>query len=214
MKQKSTRSFFFVIVCLSVRRIHWYICIYHWVELSCSCNLWLKWCYVNNPLFPAVARQNTEVVQCVVCSIRWSRKFERRWITHIIVIIKSSSYLYRRGFQWCQDLEEILECPVCLIRPEPNVLIFQCREGHSICETCKLTVDLCPICRNTWSMTRNRLAEAFALKFEDIWVRTFIFFQYIPSFCFTVRFFFSFILSLFYSLPLSFILCIGFCFTM
>jgi len=44
---------------------------------------------------------------------------------------------------------QVPECPVCLEEMVPPTRIFQCRNGHLICETCKsgLNPCICPKCR-------------------------------------------------------------------
>merc|ERR1719500_1429845 len=41
------------------------------------------------------------------------------------------------------------ECPICLTEMKPPTRIFQCSNGHHVCETCKssLTPVKCPKCR-------------------------------------------------------------------
>jgi len=43
----------------------------------------------------------------------------------------------------------IPECPVCLEEMAPPTRIFQCRNGHLLCETCKIGLNpcICPKCR-------------------------------------------------------------------
>ena len=55
----------------------------------------------------------------------------------------------------------LLECPVCLGLAWPPKKIFQCREGHIVCDTCKANPNLktCPMCRISFSnnlTSRNR----------------------------------------------------------
>ena len=55
----------------------------------------------------------------------------------------------------------LLECPVCLEIAWPPKKIFQCREGHIVCDTCKANPNLktCPMCRIPLSSnltSRNR----------------------------------------------------------
>lgn len=55
------------------------------------------------------------------------------------------------------NLLEQLDCPVCkefMVSP-----IYQCKIGHSICATCKTTIDNCPICRTDFGETRNFALE-------------------------------------------------------
>lgn len=44
---------------------------------------------------------------------------------------------------------EVPECPVCFNEMVPPTRIFQCRDGHLVCETCKLGLapSICPECR-------------------------------------------------------------------
>jgi hypothetical protein len=55
------------------------------------------------------------------------------------------------------DLPISLDCPVCLEPVTPP--IFQCEEGHIICEHCKKRVIRCPECRALLGKCRARLLE-------------------------------------------------------
>jgi hypothetical protein len=61
-------------------------------------------------------------------------------------------------------VRELLECPVCLEEMKPPKKIFQCSNGHVICELCKNNPEVrsCPTCRvkfrgewTTWGKTFN-----------------------------------------------------------
>ncbi len=56
------------------------------------------------------------------------------------------------------------ECPVCL--QIPRAKIFQCVNGHSICEECSSRVKPCPECRSSRKRSRNLLAEKLLDGFE------------------------------------------------
>lgn len=61
----------------------------------------------------------------------------------------------------------LLECPVCLEIAWPPKKIYQCREGHIVCDTCKANPNLktCPMCRISFSnnlTSRNRSLEELA----------------------------------------------------
>lgn len=67
-----------------------------------------------------------------------------------------------------------LECPVCLIIPRKE--IYQCINGHSICNNCVVNVAVCPTCRvivsgSKIAKIRNYYAENFldAMKFACVW---------------------------------------------
>lgn len=57
-------------------------------------------------------------------------------------------------------------CPVCLDVPLPPRKIYQCSQGHGICDICLTQIDKkCPTCREDWTHStnlpaRNRMAEA------------------------------------------------------
>ena len=62
---------------------------------------------------------------------------------------------------------DLLDCPVCLEEMRPPKKIFQCSNGHSLCEQCKNNPALtsCPICRIEFTksnVSRNILAESMA----------------------------------------------------
>ena len=57
-----------------------------------------------------------------------------------------------------QEVAELFECSVCLDEMKPPVKIFQCQNGHVMCESCKNhpTMKKCPTCRHGLdAMIRN-----------------------------------------------------------
>ncbi|PSN45752.1 hypothetical protein C0J52_13792 [Blattella germanica] len=60
------------------------------------------------------------------------------------------------------SIVNLLECPVCMDTMRPP--IFQCQNGHSICNKCKPGLTKCPTCRGALITTRNLLAEQLAYK--------------------------------------------------
>ncbi len=62
-----------------------------------------------------------------------------------------------------------LECPVCF--QIPRAKIFQCVNGHSICDRCSTKVTVCPTCRSFGVRIRNHLAESLLddIKFQCSW---------------------------------------------
>jgi len=56
-----------------------------------------------------------------------------------------------------------LECPVCLEEMRPPVRIWQCSDGHPVCELCrrKPEVSCCPTCRK-YIVGRSTIAEKLA----------------------------------------------------
>ena len=64
------------------------------------------------------------------------------------------------------SIKKLSECPVCFGEMIPPMKIFQCINGHSLCEECKDNVNVtsCPSCRvrlQADQMTMNILAESF-----------------------------------------------------
>ena len=55
-------------------------------------------------------------------------------------------------------LNKLLECPVCLEEMRPPVKIFQCSNGHALCEHCKDNphVKSCPTCRVVFTTKEHR----------------------------------------------------------
>jgi E3 ubiquitin-protein ligase SIAH1 len=56
------------------------------------------------------------------------------------------------------NLKEHLECPVCLELPK-SPPIYQCPNGHIICNICHKELKLCPQCREPLGKYRCRIAE-------------------------------------------------------
>ena len=55
------------------------------------------------------------------------------------------------------QLQELVECPVCLKVPKSP--IYQCKNGHVICDDCNKRVEECPTCRLPKENIRALLAE-------------------------------------------------------
>ncbi|XP_066595312.1 E3 ubiquitin-protein ligase SIAH1B-like [Prorops nasuta] len=71
-------------------------------------------------------------------------------------------------YKWCDIIEELLQCPVCLELPQNQKIIFQCVNGHHVCNFCTQELERCPICQGQLLSTRNIIAEQLCSKFEDI----------------------------------------------
>jgi hypothetical protein len=64
-------------------------------------------------------------------------------------------------------IKSCLKCPVCLVIPRtPHV--FQCSNGHVVCQDCHARVNKCPTCRVKLAKPgkRNLFAEQVAQRFE------------------------------------------------
>lgn len=61
-----------------------------------------------------------------------------------------------------QEFPEQLKCPICF--DIPQVKIYQCKNGHTICATCLASVRKCPQCRVAFevdgALIRNLALEA------------------------------------------------------
>eukprot|EP00939_MAST-03C_sp_MAST-3C-sp1_P003429 g3429.t1 len=60
------------------------------------------------------------------------------------------------------DYTSILECPVCFEHMMPP--IYQCPEGHLICNVCRPKLKKCPTCRGVLGNIRNRAIEQCVAK--------------------------------------------------
>lgn len=64
------------------------------------------------------------------------------------------------------NIEKELECPICFELSRPP--IYQCPEGHIICNDCRPKVSRCPVCRFVFQGTpdiRNRFIERLAVSY-------------------------------------------------
>ncbi|XP_063972930.1 uncharacterized protein LOC135160375 isoform X5 [Diachasmimorpha longicaudata] len=67
---------------------------------------------------------------------------------------------------WCETLERALECPICLeiLRGD----IYQCFNGHTVCQYCKKSQDTCPECSSEFSGIRARTVESIVENFREM----------------------------------------------
>eukprot|EP00092_Neocalanus_flemingeri_P098701 GFUD01125865.1.p1 GENE.GFUD01125865.1~~GFUD01125865.1.p1 ORF type:complete len:103 (+),score=24.42 GFUD01125865.1:3-311(+) len=62
------------------------------------------------------------------------------------------------------DAKKEFKCPICVEPMSPPVRIWQCAEGHILCENCKNHPDVrnCPACRGAFAgrnLAMERMAE-------------------------------------------------------
>lgn len=81
--------------------------------------------------------------------------------------IPSSDMVAETSRQDQTRVRDLLECPVCLEEMKPPKKIFQCSNGHVICELCKGNPEVrsCPTCRVKFrghNVVRNIVAEKLA----------------------------------------------------
>ena len=62
------------------------------------------------------------------------------------------------------EIEEVLECVICLEFPK-TAPIYQCDNGHVLCNSCHGRVSDCPTCRGRLGKVRNLAIEKIIAKF-------------------------------------------------
>ncbi|XP_077263961.1 uncharacterized protein LOC143898389 [Temnothorax americanus] len=67
---------------------------------------------------------------------------------------------------WCDALEDMLKCPVCL--EVAQGVKIQCVNGHHICNPCRVRLQVCPMCKSPFTGTRNLAVEQISTKLQDI----------------------------------------------
>ena len=82
---------------------------------------------------------------------------------HSIIFDELSEMAENKGIQSTDDVQEDLECPVCLKIPRTTP-IYQCDEGHIHCNKCHPQLQDCPICRSPMRNNRSLFAEKILLK--------------------------------------------------
>jgi hypothetical protein len=81
--------------------------------------------------------------------------------------LKDSSIVMQK--QWLKDLQDLLECPVCLSIPGAGTAVYKCCNSHIICGTCaeQMPDRKCPTCRVTFSVKKRcQLTEMIIDKIE------------------------------------------------
>ena len=64
-------------------------------------------------------------------------------------------------------LRDLLECPVCM-ETIKSVPVYQCTNGHVICNGCIEKLNNCPICRNDSALVRILKLEKIVQRLEGI----------------------------------------------
>ncbi len=67
-----------------------------------------------------------------------------------------------------EQLQSLVRCPVCVSVPRSGGPVFQCGNGHLICDACRYRLVQCPTCRTPYDgkRKRNLLAEQIIDKFD------------------------------------------------
>ncbi|XP_014483241.1 PREDICTED: E3 ubiquitin-protein ligase sina isoform X2 [Dinoponera quadriceps] len=108
------------------------------------------------------------IVEVVDVTYRERYKFEVFILNKCMKFALScTSRLILKTQAWCDALEELLQCPVCL-ETTPTGTKHQCVNGHHICVACKEQVHSCPLCKSQFINTRNLAVEHITAKLEEI----------------------------------------------
>ena len=63
------------------------------------------------------------------------------------------------GDKSVEDIQSILECPVCYQTPRNPEKIHICSNHHIVCDNCKSKIDKCPVCRSQNFSGKNPLLQ-------------------------------------------------------
>ena len=63
------------------------------------------------------------------------------------------------GDKSLEEIQSILECPVCYQTPKNPEKIHICSNNHIVCDTCKSRIDKCPTCRSKKFQGKNSLLQ-------------------------------------------------------
>ena len=65
------------------------------------------------------------------------------------------------------NIRDLLECPVCT-ETIKSLPVYQCANGHALCNDCIEKLNNCPICRNDSSLVRSLKLENIVQRLEGI----------------------------------------------
>ena len=88
-----------------------------------------------------------------------------RFFKKVIHILNFFDYVCLQTDANINELLNTLECPVCLDTAD-SPPIFQCPEGHLLCQRCNQRLVDCPQCGHALMNSRNRIAEDLAIKLQ------------------------------------------------
>ena len=61
--------------------------------------------------------------------------------------------------KYVEDIQKLLECPVCLLNPKYPDKVHFCSNGHMICHGCYGQIRTCPVCRSENLKGQNPLLK-------------------------------------------------------
>ena len=74
---------------------------------------------------------------------------------------------FERNYQpTSETMKEDFDCPVCYEVMEPPRRIYQCLNGHLICQNCKERpeIRICPVCRVNLGPRKENLSRNLAME--------------------------------------------------
>ena len=74
---------------------------------------------------------------------------------------------YQNSSNFEEYIRDLLECPVCMDTIK-SVPVYQCANGHVICQGCIDKLNNCPICRNDSELRRSLKLEDIVQRIEGI----------------------------------------------
>ena len=79
----------------------------------------------------------------------------------------ATSTTYQNSSDFEENIRNLLECPVCY-ETIKSLPVYQCANGHALCNDCIEKLNNCPICRNDSSLVRSLKLENIVQRLEGI----------------------------------------------
>ena len=79
----------------------------------------------------------------------------------------ATSTTYQNSSDFEENIRDPLECPVCT-ETIKSLPVYQCANGHALCNDCIEKLNNCPICRNDSSLVRSLKLENIVQRLEGI----------------------------------------------
>ena len=79
----------------------------------------------------------------------------------------ATSKTYQNSSDFEEYIRDLLECPVCM-ETIKSLPVYQCANGHALCNDCIEKLNNCPICRNDSSLVRSLKLENIVQRLEGI----------------------------------------------
>ena len=79
----------------------------------------------------------------------------------------ATSNINQNSSDFEEYIRDLLECPVCM-ETIKSLPVYQCANGHALCNDCIKKLNNCPICRNDSSLVRSLKLENIVQRLEGI----------------------------------------------